>query len=326
MLARPPSALLPGAGLDPEHALPCPNPEVHEVSRLNPRQLLQLFVLASIWGASFLFIRLAVPDFGPVALSGTRSLVAALTLMPLMLLKGQWAVFKQYWGHLLVIGLISTALPFSFLSISTQYTSAGFASILNALTPLFSALVAWLWLREYLTPATVIGILLGFVGVLVMVFDRETISSNFVLLPILAGLAGTFFYGLTGNYSRKFMGGVPVLVISAGCQLFSALLLLPVAIFLWPAEPVPAVSWLYAVILGVLCTGVAYILYFGLLETVGVARTVIVTYLVPVFAMLWGYFLLDEGVTVKMVAGALCILAGIGLSTWKPKPKIATDS
>ena len=288
---------------------------------MNSRQLLQLFILASIWGASFLFIRLAVPSFGPVALSGTRSFIAALTLMPLMLLKGHWPVFKQYWKHLLVIGLISTALPFSFLSISTQYTSAGFASILNALTPLFSALVAWLWLKEYLTPAAVIGILLGFVGVLVMVFDRETITSNFVLLPVLAGLAGTLFYGLTGNYSRRFMGGVPVLVISAGSQVFATLLLCPVALYLWPAEPIPAASWLYAVILGVLCTGVAYILYFGLLETVGVARTVIVTYLVPVFAMAWGYMLLDEGVTVKMLAGALCILAGIGLTTYKPGKK-----
>ena len=93
---------------------------------------------------------------------------------------------------------------------------------------------------------------------------------------------------------------------------------------MWPTEPVPASSWLYAVILGVLCTGVAYILYFGLLETVGVARTVIVTYLVPVFAMVWGYIILDESVTVKMLAGALCILAGIGLTTYKPSQQKST--
>lgn len=289
---------------------------------MNSRQLLQLFVLASIWGASFMFIRLAVPHFGAVPLSGTRSLIAALTLTPLMLMKGQWPAFRAAWKHLLVIGLISTALPFSFLSLSTQYTSAGFASILNALTPIFSALVAWLWLRESMTPAIVLGILLGFGGVLVMVFDRDTISASFALLPILAGLAGTFLYGLTGNYSRRYMTGVPVLTISAGSQIFSALLLLPVALAQWPAEPIPLASWLYTGVLGVLCTGVAYILYFGLLETVGVARTVIVTYLVPVFAMLWGFTILGESVTLKMLAGAACILCGIGLITYRPKPKL----
>lgn len=285
---------------------------------MNIKQLVQLISLAAIWGASFLFIRLAVPDFGPVPLTAARSLVATLTLLPLMLLKGQWPVFRQYWGHIMVIGLISTALPFSFLSISTQYTSAGFASILNALTPLFSALVAWLWLKEYLTPVAVIGILLGFAGVMVMVFDRETITASYALLPILAGVAGTLLYGLTGNYSRRFTAGVPALVISAGCQLFATLFLLPVAVVLWPTAPIPPGSWLYVVVLGMLCTGVAYILYFNLLATVGVARTVIVTYLVPVFAMLWGYLILDEGVTLKMLAGALCILAGIGLTTYRP--------
>jgi drug/metabolite transporter (DMT)-like permease len=285
--------------------------------------LLQLCVLASIWGASFIFIRMAVPHFGAVPLSGTRSLIAALTLTPLMLMKGQWPAFRDNWKHLLVLGLISTALPFSFLAISTQYTSAGFASILNSLTPLFSALVAWLWLKEYLTPAVVIGILLGFGGVLVMVFDRETISSSFALLPVLAGLAGTFLYGLTGNYSRRFMTGVPVLTLSAGSQIFSALLLLPVALLQWPGTAIPLSSWFYAAVLGVLCTGVAYIIFFGLLETIGVARTVIVTYLVPVFAMTWGYLILGEGVTLKMLAGAALILAGIGLTTYKPKPALA---
>jgi drug/metabolite transporter (DMT)-like permease len=292
---------------------------------LTPRQLLQLCVLAAIWGASFLFIRMAVPHFGPVPLSGLRSLVAACTLAPLLTLRGQWPLFRRNWPHLLVIGLISTALPFSFLSISTQYTSAGFASILNALTPLFSALVAWLWLKEYLTPAMVIGILLGFGGVLVMVFDRDTISSSFALLPILAGMAGTFLYGLTGNYSRKFAAGVPVLVIATGSQIFSTLALLPVALWQWPSAEVPASAWMFAIVLGVLCTALAHLIYFNLLENVGVARTVIVTYLIPVFAMLWGFLILDESVTLKMLFGAACILSGIGLTTYKPKARAAAN-
>jgi drug/metabolite transporter (DMT)-like permease len=285
--------------------------------------LLQLVSLAALWGASFLFIKLAVPHFGPIPLTGARSAIAAITLMPLLLLSGKWAELRQNWLHIMVIGLISTAVPATMLSLSTQYTSAGFASILNALTPLFSALVAWLWLKESLTLPVIGGITLGFVGVMVMVFDRETITSNFVLLPILAGVTGTFLYGLTGNYSRRFTQKVSPIVITAGCQLFSALFMVPLAFFLWPAVTVPLQGWIYAVILGVFCTGVAFILYFKLLESIGVVRTVIVTYLVPVFAMLWGTLFVDETVTLKMMVGAALILAGVGLSTqlagWKAR-------
>ncbi|MES2603451.1 MAG: DMT family transporter [Pseudomonadota bacterium] len=279
--------------------------------------MLLLVLLAAIWGSSFLFIRLSVAYFGPVPLTASRSLIAACTLVPIMLLHGSWPVFRQYWKHLLIVGLISTALPFTFLSISTQYTSAGFASILNAFTPIFSAIIAWLWLQEKLTVPAMVGIGLSFVGLLVMVLDRETIIASFPLLPVLAGMAATFLYGLTGNYSRKFLVGVPPLVVSAGCQVFSTLCLMPVALLQWPAEPVPMVGWLCAAVLGILCTGLAFIIYFHLLATVGVARTVIVTYLAPVFAMLWGFLFLAENVTLKMLIGAGLIMLGIGLTTWR---------
>ena len=278
-------------------------------------QLLQLLALAALWGASFLFIKLAVPYFGVVPLTAVRSVVATVTLMPILLLSGKWPEFRTHWPHILVIGLISTAIPASMLSISTQYTSAGFASILNALTPLFSALVAWLWLKESMTVPVVAGITLGFIGVLVMVFDRQSITANFVLLPILAGVTGTFLYGLTGNYSRRFVQAVSPIVIAAGCQLFSALFMVPLSFFLWPATSIPTQGWLYGAILGVFCTGVAFILYFHLLEKLGVVRTVVVTYLVPVFAMLWGTVFLAETITLKMLLGAALILAGVGLST-----------
>ena len=292
-------------------------------SRLNSKQLLQLFILAAIWGASFLFIRMAVPHFGAVPLSAIRSTIAACVLTPIVLIRGELRLFWRYWPHLFVIGMISTALPFALFALTTELTSTGFASILNSLTPIFSALVAWLWLRETLTPAMVIGILLGFGGAFVLVFDRETIASGFVLLPVLAGLAGACLYGLTGNYSRRFSRGVPVSVIAAGSQVFSMLVLLPVALVQWPTEPIPGSAWIQAAVLGLLCTAIAHLIYFKLLENVGVARTVVVTYLIPVFAMLWGFLILDEGVTLKMLAGAALILSGIGLTTYRPKPKAA---
>lgn len=284
---------------------------------MKPRSLLLLILLAAIWGSSFIFIRLSVDWFGAVPLTASRSFIAACALMPVMLLRGHWPMFRQYWPHLLVVGLISTALPFTFLSISTQYTSAGFASILNSLTPIFSAVIAWLWLQEKLTAAAITGIALSFIGLLVMVLDRQTLSTSFPLLPVLAGLGATFLYGLTGNYSRKFLAPVPPLVVSAGCQLFSTACMLPLAALQWPLEPIPLIGWLYASVLGIVCTGIAYIIYFHLLATVGVARTVVVTYLAPVFAMLWGFLFLDENVTLKMLAGAGCIMLGIGLTTYR---------
>jgi drug/metabolite transporter (DMT)-like permease len=287
---------------------------------LNTKSWILLFLLAAMWGGSFLLIRLSVDNFGPVPLTTTRSLIAALALIPLVIMKGKFAEFMQFWPHLLVLGLISVALPFSMISVSTQYTTAGFASILNALTPIFSTLIAWLWLKDALTPAAMIGIAMGFLGVSVMVLDSETISASYSLLPVLAGLGATFFYGLTGNYSLRYVKGITPLVVSTGCQVFSSLLLLPVAIMQWPDEPIPPAGWAYASILGIVCTGIAFMIYFHLLKTVGVARTVIVTYLVPVFAMLWGVLFIGETITLKMLAGAGLILTGIGLTTYRPKP------
>jgi drug/metabolite transporter (DMT)-like permease len=286
---------------------------------LNLKSWLLLFLLAAMWGGSFLLIRLSVDDFGPVPLTTTRSLIAACALVPLVIIRGKFAEFMQYWPHLLVLGLISVALPFSMISISTQYTTAGFASILNALTPIFSTLIAWLWLKDALTPAAMIGIALGFLGVAVMVLDSETISASYSVLPVLAGLGATFFYGLTGNYSLRYVKGITPLVVSTGCQVFSSLLLLPVAFMQWPDAPIPATGWFYATVLGIVCTGIAFMIYFHLLKTVGVARTVIVTYLVPVFAMLWGLLFIGETITLKMLAGAGLILTGIGLTTYRPR-------
>jgi drug/metabolite transporter (DMT)-like permease len=216
-----------------------------------------------------------------------------------------------------VLGLISTALPFTFITISTQFSTAGFASILNSLTPILSAGVAWVWLKEYLTVPAVIGIGLSFSGVLIMITDTQSISASaeFFLLPVLSGLGAAFFYALTGNYSRKFVPDVPSITQATGCQVFATLFLIPPALYLWPDNAISLAGWTNAVILGLMCTSLAFILYFYLLKNIGVARTVIVTYMIPVFGMLWGFLFLDEIITGKMMIGAALILTGIALTT-----------
>jgi drug/metabolite transporter (DMT)-like permease len=274
-----------------------------------------LVALAAIWGSSFMFARISVSEFGVLPLSAARSAIAALTLYAIMVMSGKAGQFWRHWKHFCVLGLISTGLPFTFITLSTQYSTAGFASILNALTPIMSAGVAWVWLREKLTLTMVTGICLSFIGVIFMITDTQSVSSELIFLPVLFGLLSSFFYGLTGNYSRKFMTGVPSIVLATGCQVFAALFMVPPALFLWPDTAISTAGWINATILGLLCTGLAFILYFHLLENIGVARTVIVTYLIPVFGMLWGFIFLDETITHSMIGGASLILSGIALTT-----------
>lgn len=262
-----------------------------------------------------MFTRLSVHEFGPIPLTAVRSAIAAATLLPVLFISGNWPVFQRCWPHLAVVGLISTALPFSCITITTLHTSAGFAAILNSLTPIFSAAIAWFWIKEYLNIPAIIGIGLGFAGVVIMVTDTQTITSDYVLLPIFTGIAAATFYGLTGNYSRRFLTGISPIAIAAGCQFFAALALFPVAFVLWPEAAITPAGWMSAVVLGIVCTGMAFLLYFHLLANVGVAKTVIVTYLIPVFAMLWGFLFLGEGVTGKMLGGAFFILTGITLTS-----------
>ncbi len=274
-----------------------------------------MVALAAIWGSSFLFARLSVGEFGAIPLTAVRSVIAALTLLPIMIWTGQWHYFTGNLKHFMVLGLISTALPFTFLTITTQYSTAGFASVMNSLTPIMSAGVAWVWLKEYLSVSAVVGIGLSFAGVLVMITDTQSISAEFFLLPVITGMAAALFYALTGNYSRKFVPDVPSVAQATGCQVFAALFMIPPALYLWPENTISTGSWMSAVILGLMCTSVAFILYFYLLKNIGVARTVIVTYMIPVFGMLWGYLFLNEIITVKMMAAAALILTGIALTT-----------
>ncbi len=279
------------------------------------RYFVILPVLGAIWGSSFLFARISVGEFGAIPLSAVRSSIAAAVLFPMMLFSGGWKHFIAYWKHFIVLGLISTAFPFTFITLTTQYATAGFASILNSFTSIMSALIAWIWLKEYLSLQAILGICLSFIGVVIMVVDTQSIASEHILLAVMTGLGAAFFYGLTGNYSKKYADGLPSIVSAAGCQVFAALFLIPPAVFLWPENTISTAGWINALILGLMCTALAFILFFHLLEQIGVVRTMIVTYLIPLFGVFWGYLFLDEVITLNITIGALLILAGVAMTT-----------
>ena len=282
---------------------------------MKPRDLLDLTLLAALWGGSFLFMRYAVPDFGVVPLIWLRVALASICLLPLLLLKRQFGALRQQAGALTVMGLFNSGLPFLLIAWATLSITAGLASIMNAMTPVFTALIGALWLGDRLDGRRSLGLLLGLAGVALLAADKADFRPGGSGWAIVAMLLATACYGFAANHTRRYLQGVPALVNATGTQLVSALVLLPPALWSWP-ERMPGLGpWLATLVLGVACSALAYLLFFRLIARVGASRAVTVTFLVPVFGTLWGALFLGEPVTVSMLAGGAVVLLGTGLAT-----------
>ena len=275
----------------------------------------ELVALAALWGASFLFMRMGAAEFGPVALSAVRVIGAALFLLPLLKWRGQIGALRRHWRAIFIVGAINSALPFLCFSYAALSISAGLSAIFNAASPLFGALVAWLWLNDKLTRSRVLGLAIGFGGVIWLASDKASFKPGGSGWAIVACLAGAAFYGIAANFAKKRLNGVPPMAVAAGSQLSAALVLLVPAVVWWPHTMPSHGAWIAASLLAVACTGMAYLLYFRLIAHVGPANAIAVTFLIPVFAVLWGWFFIDERITAAMVAGCAVILVGTGLTT-----------
>ena len=282
---------------------------------MKPRDLLDLTLLAALWGGSFLFMRYAVPDFGVVPLIWLRVALASICLLPLLLLKRQFGALRRQAGALTIMSLFNSGLPFLLIAWATLSITAGLASIMNAMTPVFTALIGALWLGDRLDGRRSLGLLLGLASVALLAADKADFRPGGSGWAIVAMLLATACYGFAANHTRRYLQGVPALVNATGTQLVSALVLLPPALWSWP-ERMPGLGpWLAALVLGVACSALAYVLFFRLIARVGASRAVTVTFLVPVFGTLWGALFLGEPVTVSMLAGGAVVLLGTGLAT-----------
>lgn len=281
---------------------------------MRTRDTVDLILLAAIWGASFLFMRVAGPGFGPLPLIELRVGIAALVLLPVMALRGGLRPLVSHWRPLAFVGFTNSALPFVLYAWALLAVSAGFAAVVNASAPLWTALVAYLWLRDRLSRPAIAGLLIGFLGVVVLIWGRGSFAAGGSGWPVLACIAATLSYGVAANYTKRRLSGVPSLAVATGSQLYAALILLAPALQYWPAVRPSAGAWLAVGALAVLCTGFAYFLYFRLLERVGPARAISVTFLVPAFGMLWGFVFAGERVTAQMIAGCTVILLGTALA------------
>ena len=287
---------------------------------MNRRDLIDMLLLGAIWGSSFLFMRIAAPEFGPIPLIAVRVAVAAMFLSMVLWRRGGLWELRGSVAPLSVVGAINSAVPFSLFAFATLSLTAGFAAVLNATAPLFGALVAYLWFRESLAPTRVAGLLLGFTGVLILVWGRLSLDGD--LIAILAGLLAGLLYGIAAHYTKRRLAGTPPLVIAAGSQIAAAALLLAPAVYFWPARTPSVSAWLFAVVLGILCTGLAYVLYFRLIARAGASKAIAVAYLIPVFGMTWGLLLLKEAISLNMIVGCAVILLGVGLATGGIAPRV----
>lgn len=280
----------------------------------------ELVLLAALWGASFLFMRLGAHEFGPIPLAAVRVGLASAMLIPLLASRGQLSDLRTHWKGLLLVGALNSAIPFALFSFAALSITAGLSSIVNATTPLWTAIVAFVWLRQGLTPWRVLGLVIGFAGVAFLAWDKASFkpgadhSGQAGLWAVLACATATFCYGVAANATKRYLAGVSALTVATGSQFTAALLLALPAAWLWPAAMPGGVAWGSALALAALCTALAYILYFRLMGRVGPTNAVSVTFLIPLFAILWGAIFLHEAVTAQMVAGGAIVLVGIALA------------
>ena len=284
-----------------------------------PVWLADFVLLAAIWGGSFLFMQIGAREWGPLPTAGLRVGIGALFLLPIVLWRGEWASLRQHWRVTFGVGLLNSALPFACFSFALLSITTGLSAILNATAPLFGAVIAWLWLRDRPNGSRILGLTVGFLGVAMLAWSKASFkpdaSGNASGWAVLACLLACLCYGLAASATKRWMGGLPSLVAACGSQLGASCALLPLAVHFWPAQAPSWRAWGAVLVLGTLCTGLAYILYFRLIARAGPARALAVTFAIPAFAVLYGALLLGESITPWMLLCASVIITGTSLST-----------
>jgi len=281
---------------------------------MSSANLFRLIFLAAIWGGSFLFMRIAAPVLGAAVLIEYRVLFASLFLAVIALVLKKPLNLRQHWKHYLILGLFNSALPFLMFAFAARTLSASLLAVLNATTPLWGTLIGAVWTRHMVSAKVMLGLVLGACGVALLVgFDHVTTKPG-AGIAIAAVLFASFNYGIASNYAKQAKTVEPF-SNAHGSMWASTLLVLPALLF-FPAPGEPTIGIMGAVLaLGVLCSGVAYLIYFRLIQDVGPSSALTVTFLSPLFGILWGMLFLGESVGWYTFAGAAVVITGTALVT-----------
>jgi drug/metabolite transporter (DMT)-like permease len=275
---------------------------------MTPRDTLLLVGLAAIWGASFIFLRIAVPSFGALALAETRVLLAGIALLVYALALGCDLPRLADWRAHLTIGAFNSGIPFALFAFAALHIGASYMAVLNATSPLFGALFGAALGRERIGPGKIVGMLLGIGGVALLVGLGPIAVTAWTLAAAAASLAASACYGFAGHYAKAHGAAMTPLALALGSQLGAATLLAPPTLLALPDSlPTPG-AMASAVALAIVCTATAYLAYFRLIVRIGPVRALSVTFLIPVFGLLWGAVLLGEPVTATMIAGCATVL------------------
>ena len=286
-----------------------PAREVHTVPAwVTP---LELGLLGAIWGASFMFMRVAAPEFGSTPLVAIRLGLGAIILLP-FLWRERRAFDRHLWPRLALIGAINSAIPFTLFAWAAQRAPAGVGAITNSMAVLFAALVAFLFYGEKIGARRAVALIAGFAGVIVLASGK--VGGASVGLPVAAGTFAAFLYGIGGNLVKRHLAGLPATAVAAATLSCAALMTAPFAIAQWPQHAISATSWGSVATLGVLCTGIAFVMFYRLIARIGASRAATTTYLVPLFGVGWAWLLLDEPLTMTMVVAGVLILGSVVLS------------
>lgn len=286
----------------------------HDVQR-DWRSPLEMLLLGGIWGGSFLFMRVAAPHFGPAPLVQVRLALGSLVLLP-FLWRARMHLTGAHWLRFIGVGALSSAVPFLLFAWGAERAPAGIGAIANSMTALFATLVAFACFGEKIGRRRGMALVVGFVGVVVLA-SGDTAGAD-IGLAAAAGTLAALCYGIAANLIKRYLADLPATAVASGTLLCAALMVVPFSVATWPSTTIPTMSWINAVLLGVLSTGVAYGLYFRLIGRIGASRAATTTYLVPLFGLAWAWLFLGEPVTPTMAISGALILGSVIVSQRSP--------
>jgi len=274
---------------------------------MESKDWLLLTALAAIWGSAFMFIKISAVDFGPILLVTLRLLIAGLVFMPVLLRKKYRLLFKSHIPGIIIIAIFSNALPFTLFAFASLGATSNMLGILNGTTAFLTTVIAF-WLSEAISSKQIIGLCFGFLGVVILVNPANGSST---IIASICALIGSLCYAFNGNYLQKFHSHSNKKVLIGWSMFFGGLFMVPIAFFNLPDSMPNQNSFLALLWLSVVSTGIGYLGYVRLIDRIGAVKTSTLTYLLPVFSILWGAIFLEEQITLIIFGGFIFVMMGM---------------
>lgn len=282
------------------------------------KNIIDFILLSALWGGSYVFMKFTAGFIEPIVVAESRMLIAAICLGFIGLFNRHWwQHLKMTWPQYqktFVISIFNSVIPFTLFTYAMQYLNAGIGAILNATSPIWTAIIAAFWLKDRLSPPRLIGLILGFLGIVLLVWGKVDFSAGGLGLPFLASIGVTISYGFASNYMKRYCEGIHPIGITLVSMIIGSFILAIPAYEHLPSGVVPTNAWIGIIGLGVGSTAIAYFLFYRLIEQTSPAIAISTTFLVPIFSILWGDIFLHEEPTLRMILCGGVILLGTALA------------